>query len=197
MAGPRYKQFTQPDAGSSWLQVGDTVLGGNPGDISGGDSGNEFHYSAASDILNLTGSVTIGGDLTVQGTTITIGSEIQIADRYILMNSEYTAAAAIDAGLVINVDPAATSFSISGIASSVITVTAGDPSAVLAAGDFLLVQNPATAGNAGIYEVLSATINSVTIDTTPVHAWSNTAIADDATTQGPVPSSTRPAPTRR
>jgi len=128
----------------------------------------------------------IDGNLTVNGTTTTIDSEIQTADNFILLNSEYTSDAAQTAGLVLNIDPAATSFSISDIASDVITVVAGDPSAALSAADFLLIQDPANPANAGIYEVLSATASTVTIDATPVEAFSGTSLVDDATVQGTI-----------
>jgi len=128
----------------------------------------------------------IDGNLTVNGTTTTVNSEVQTADNFILLNSEYTSDAAQTAGLVLNIDPAATSFSISDIASDVITVVAGDPSAVLAAADFVLIQNPANASNAGLYEVLSTTVSSITIDATPVEAFSGTALVDDATVQGTI-----------
>ena len=87
---------------------------------------------------------------------------------------------------MLNIDPAATSFGISDIATNVITVASGDPSAVLSAADFLLVQDPATPGNAGIYEVLSTTATTITIDTTPVEAFSANGLTDDATVQGTV-----------
>ena len=128
----------------------------------------------------------IDGNLTVNGTTTTIDSEIQTADNYILLNSEYTADTPQTGGLVINVDPAATSFSISDIASNVVTVVAGDPSAVLSPGDFVLIQNPANADNAGLFEVLSTTSSTITIDTTPAEAFTGTGLTDDATAQGTI-----------
>lgn len=129
-------------------------------------------------------NVIVGGRLTINGTTTTVNSEIQTADNYILLNSEYTADAPQSAGLVMNIDPAATSFSISDITSDVVTVTAGDPSAVLSTGDFVLIQNPANSDNVGIYEVLSTTVSSITIDSTPAEVFTGSGLTDDATTQG-------------
>jgi len=126
----------------------------------------------------------ITGNLSVNGTTTSVNSEIQTADNYILLNSEYTADAAQTAGLVLNIDPAATSFSISDVTSDVVTVVAGDPSAVLVAGDFVLIQNPSNVSNAGLFEVLSTTVSTITIDTTPAEAFTGTGLTDDATTQG-------------
>jgi len=126
----------------------------------------------------------IDGNLTINGTTTTIDSQVQTADNYILLNSEYTADAPQTAGLVLNIDPASTSFSISDITTNVVTVVSGDPSAVLSAGDFVLIQNPANASNAGLREVLSTTITSITIDPTPVEAFTGAGLTDDATVQG-------------
>jgi hypothetical protein len=128
----------------------------------------------------------IDGNLTVNGTQTIVDTELQTADNYILLNSEYTSDAPQTAGLVLNIDPAATSFSISGIATNIVTVAAGDPSLVLAAGDFVLIQNPATADNAGVYEVLSTTISTITVDTTPIEPFSGTGLVDDATAQGTI-----------
>jgi hypothetical protein len=124
----------------------------------------------------------VGRDAVIDGNPI--NSEIQTADNYVLLNAEYTSDAPQTAGLVLNIDPAATSFTISDIASDVVTVGAGDPSAVLSAGDFVLLQNPANPANAGIFEVLSTTITSITIDTTPIEPFSGSGLVDDATVQG-------------
>jgi hypothetical protein len=136
--------------------------------------------------LNLDGDATITGDLTVQGTTTSIGgSNTLFADDFVVLNSQYTADTAVDVGLVFNIDPAATSFSISSITSNVISVTAGDPSAALSAGDFILITGQASEpGNDGIFEVLSATASTLTIDTTPAESVSQSSLTDNATTEG-------------
>lgn len=142
------------------------------------------------DTITLGGSgseVVIPGNLTVQGTTTTVDSMLQTADNYILQNSEYTADAAQTAGLVMNIDPDATSFAISGIATNVVTVVAGSPTgAGYAAGDFVLLQDPANPANAGIFEISAADATTITIDTTPTEAFSGTGLTDDATTQGTI-----------
>lgn len=195
MAGPRYKQFTQPDAGSSFVRVGAAALGGAPGDISGGNGTNEFSFVALTGVLTISGpsvqttlggDVTIQGNLEVQGTTTTVDSQLQTADRYILLNSDYTSDIALDAGLVMNIDPSATAFSIDDITSNVITVVAGDPSSVLSVADFILIQNPGDVDNVGVYEVLLVDATTITIDTVPADSWSGGALVDDATTQGTV-----------
>lgn len=129
-------------------------------------------------------NATIDGNLTVNGTTTTVNTEVQTADNFILLNSEYTSDTPQTAGLVLNIDPAPTTFPIADITSDVVTVGAGDPSATLSPGDFVLIQNPANQDNAGLYEVLSTTASSITIDPTPAEAFSGTGLTDDATTQG-------------
>jgi hypothetical protein len=161
------------------VEVGVTLGPSALGDIRAGNGVNELFWDASAGVLTV-------DNLFVGGTTTTINTEVQTADNYILLNSNYTGDAPRAAGLVMNIDPSATTFSISGITSNEITVVAGDPSTALAAADFLLIQNPADTNNAGVYEVLSTTGSSVTIDSTPVEAFSGTGLTDDPTTQGTV-----------
>ena len=161
------------------LDVGQTSGSTTTGDIKAGDGVNEFSWDASEGLLTVP-------NLEVSGTTTTINSEVQTADNYILLNSDYTADTPQTGGLVFNVDPSATSFSVSDITSNVITVTAGDPSAALGAGDLILVQDPSTAANAGLYEVLSTTASTITIDATPAEPFSGNSLTDDATAQGTV-----------
>jgi hypothetical protein len=182
--------------GQGGIELGSAVVGSaEDGDILAGNATYTFLWDTSAGLLSLTGAgagittagdVVVGGNLTVNGTTTTVDSELQTADNYVLLNSEYTADAAQTAGLVLNIDPAAASFSISDITSNVITVTT-DPTS-LGAGDFILIQDPADPSNAGIYEVLTATTgpNEITIDTTPAETFSGTSLANDATAQGTV-----------
>jgi len=176
-----------------------SITAAEAGDIVAGDGTMELFWDTSTGLLSLTGagaglttdgSVIIGGDLTVNGTTTTVNSEIQTADNYILLNSEYTAAAAQASGLILNIDPFATSFGINdivdGTGGSVITVTSGDPSASLSVGNFILIENPATAGNAGIFEVSAVNSTTITIEVSPAEAFSGTSLTDDATVQGTV-----------
>jgi hypothetical protein len=131
-----------------------------------------------------TGSVIVQGNLSVSGTTTTINSELQTADRYILLNSEYTGDAALSSGFVFNVDPDPVSFSIVGISSNVISIGGtDDPATYLAAGDFILIQGPTDPGNAGIFEVSAVNniLNTITIKTMPVEPFSGNSLFDDAT----------------
>ncbi len=130
------------------------------------------------------GDVQIDGNLTVSGTTTTIDTELQTADAHILLNSEYTADAALANGIVMNVDPDGTSFSITDITTNVITTAGDHVAAGYAVGDFILIQNPANPANAGVFEIGAVTATTITIDTTPVEGFSGTALTDDATAQG-------------
>lgn len=161
------------------LDLGTTGGATALGDVKASDGVNELFWDASEGLLTIP-------NLHVSGTTTVVNTEIQTADNYMLFNSEYVGNTPQKSGLVFNVDPAATNFSIASIAANVITVASGNPGAVLAAADFILVHNPATLSNAGIYEVLSANATSVTIDTTPVESFSNASMTNDATAQGTV-----------
>jgi hypothetical protein len=138
--------------------------------------------------MTVTGDVTITNDLLVQGTTTSIGgSNTLFADDFIILNSEYTSAAAVDVGLVFNIDPAATSFGIDDITSNVITVTSGDPSAALSVADFILITgNDSQPENNGIFEVGARDATTITIDTTPAEGISQNALTNNAVTEGTV-----------
>ena len=75
---------------------------------------------SSSDTVNIQGDFTVAGDqiitgnLTVNGTTTTVNSEIATADDQIHLNSEYTnTSAAKDAGLIFTVEPLGVAYSIS------------------------------------------------------------------------------------
>ena len=161
------------------LDVGTTTGSTVLGDIKASDGTNELFWDASDGLLTVP-------NLHVSGTTTIVNSEIQTADNYILLNSEYVGDAPQSSGLVMNVDPAATSFAISDITSNVITVVAGNPGAALSAADFILVQDPANIANVGVYEVLSANATTITVDTTPAEPFCGNGLVDDATVQGTV-----------
>jgi hypothetical protein len=109
---------------------------------------------AASDIIEIGGDFTVGGNLTVNGTTTTINSEIQTADDFIFLNSEYTADTAKVGGIIWNIDPAATTFPVTtgAFSNANIVGVSVDPSS-LSAGDIILVQGAADPANNGLFEV--------------------------------------------
>lgn len=136
---------------SRTVTTGDTVT-----------TGGEWTYSE---------NVVISGDLTVNGTTTTINSEIQTADRFILQNAIYTGGGtgvAISSGSVYNVQPVAdaSAFTISAADTTLPNagtpgfVLTSDPTGTLAAGDVLLVTGATNSENNGLFEVDS--INTTT-----------------------------------
>ena len=128
---------------------------------------------SSADTSNVQGDLTVAGDtvltgnLTVNGTTTTVNSEIQTADRSIVMNSDYTADAVEDAYIMAVTDPNPPATAWTGSNYNIFienkasikfqgsTAPASDP-AWPAAGDLVLIKgNPNTADN-GIYEVKTA-----------------------------------------
>jgi len=140
--------------------------------------------SATLRVPNSVDAATLDSSLTVSG-KLALSSEMTVADRFPLLNSDYTSDTALTSGFVFNVDPSATSFTITGISSNVISLS-GNPTGSIATNDFILIQNPNLLENKGLYEVASITTNSVTIDTSPTEDFSNSVIVDDATSQGTV-----------
>jgi len=147
---------------------------------------------AASDTIEIGGDFTVGGNLTVNGTTTTINSEVQTADDFILLNSEYTADTAKVGGIIWNIDPAATTFPVTtGAFSGANTVEVSvDPTSSLIAGDIILVQGAADPANNGLFEVALAsgtgpyTITTESTVTTDLGLQST--FVTDSTAQGTV-----------
>jgi hypothetical protein len=137
----------------------------------------------AGDSINIgtTGATTtIPGDLVVEGTTTSVDSEVvNIADNHLYLNKDYTTAVAQTGGLVVNYLPTATATTSTtgGFASATTVNTVG--AATFTAGDFVQVSGAATAANDGVYEVLTHAANVLTIDSTPVEDWVQTAFTTD------------------
>jgi len=131
-------------------------------------------------------TVTIPGDLVVDGTTTAIDSEVvNIADNHLYLNKDYATVAAQTGGLVVNYLPTATaSTTDTGGFATTTTVNVGDGTA-LAAGDFIQVSGAADPTNDGLYEVLSVAAGGdpdiITIDASPTHDFVQTAFTVDAT----------------
>ena len=142
--------------------------------ILGFDSTNTLPVLPSSaDTANVQGDLTVAGDtvltgnLTVNGTTTTVNSEIQTADRSIVMNSDYTADAVEDAYIMAVTDPNPPSTAWTGSNYNIFienkasikfqgsTAPASDP-AWPAAGDLVLIKGNPNAADNGIYEVKTA-----------------------------------------
>jgi hypothetical protein len=120
----------------------------------------------------------------VSANTTIVNTELQTADRYVLLNSEYSGDAPFSSGFVFNIDPNPTSYTIVGISSNVVSLGGtDDPTGTLGAGDFILIQSPTNPGNAGIFEVdsVSSIMNTVTIKTMPTEPFSGVSLIDDGT----------------
>lgn len=125
-------------------------------------------------------TVTVSGDLVVNGTTTSVDSEVvNIADNHLYLNKDYTTTSAQTGGLVVNYLPTATgdTSTTGGFATTTTVNTVG--AATFSAGDFVQVSGAATAANDGIYEVLTHAANVLTIDSTPVHSFAQTAFTVD------------------
>jgi hypothetical protein len=103
----------------------------------------------------------IDGDLTVNGTTTTIHSEVvNIRDNHLYLNADYTTVAAQTGGIVINVLPTATADSVGGAFTAGVAATSNPTvvttgSATFAAGDVIQIAGADIQANDGIFEVLS------------------------------------------
>jgi hypothetical protein len=130
----------------------------------------------AGDTLELsTGSLIVGGNLTVAGTKVTNEAEtVLVADNHTYVNAGYTTAAAQTGGLIVNYLPTATVDSTTGAgvftpginATSDPTVTTAAAS-VFSASDLVQISGSDNSGeNNGLYEVLSHSGNLLTIRST-------------------------------
>ncbi len=125
---------------------------------------------SSSDTTNIQGDFTVAGDttltgnLTVNGTTTTVNSEIQTADRSIVMNSDYSAGAVEDAYIMAVTDPNPASTAWTGAnynifienSSSIKFQGSTAPSSTAqwpSAGDLVLIKGNPNADDNGIYEV--------------------------------------------
>jgi len=131
--------------------------------ILGYDSTNNLPVlPSSSDTANVQGDLTVAGDqvitgnLTVNGTTTTVNSEIATADDQIHLNSAYTnTSAAKDAGLIFTVEPLGAAYSISEFGGGVNKDNMTLSSAVSnwSAGDIIQISGCSFAENNGLYEL--------------------------------------------
>jgi len=134
-------------------------------------------------------TVTVAGNLVVEGTTTSIDSvNLLLADNFQLINSDYAGVAAESGGIVVNYNPTATTQSgaIGGVASTS-TITVSNGASGFAAGDLILVTGADNVDNNGIYEFLSETAaipNVITINTTPSSDFAQNVFVTDVTDTG-------------
>lgn len=131
--------------------------------ILGFDSTNNLPVlPSSSDTSNVQGDLTVAGDqiitgnLTVNGTTTTVNSEIATADDQIHLNSAYTnTSAAKDAGLIFTVEPLGVAYSISefGGGSNKDNMTLSSAVSNWSAGDIIQISGCSFPENDGLYEL--------------------------------------------
>jgi hypothetical protein len=121
----------------------------------------------------------VKGNLTVSGTTTSVSTEnVLVKDRFMLINSELTVGNE-SGGIAINHNVIA-SVSATAFTNGGGVITCGDLTGTITNGDFILVSG--SVQNNGIYEVLTRTATSITIDAAPVASYlSNTTLTDETT----------------
>jgi len=142
-------------------------------------------------------SLVVDGDLTVNGTTTTIHSEVvNIRDNHLYLNADYTTTVAQTGGMVVNVLPTATADTVAAggftagvpaVSNPTVITTVGG---VFAAGDIIQVSGAADQSNDGIYEVLSHVGTTLTIRgvglTAVTQSWFQNQFDTDATAGGDI-----------
>jgi hypothetical protein len=127
-------------------------------------------------------TTTVRGDLAVNGTTTTVDSEtVLVADNHLYLNNGYTTTTAQTGGLVVNYLPLAggTTSTTGGFATtSTVNVTLA---AGLSPGDIIQVSGAANPANDGIYVVDTHLTNVITIKTTLIDDFFQTAFTVDNT----------------
>lgn len=156
----------------------------------------------AGDNITLGGSgstVTVSGDLVVNGTTTSVDSEVvNIADNHMYLNDGYTAVSAQTGGLVVNYLPTAVTDTVAGGAfESSATSGSGDGEVEVAdttgfaVGDFIQVSGANNQANDGLYEVAAllttpARLQIRGVTTATVEDFTQTDFTTDATVAGTI-----------
>lgn len=114
--------------------------------------------------------VTVGGNLTVLGTTVSTDSEtVLVADNHLYLNAGYTNGSPVTGGLVINYDPSATFDAVAAGGFTAGEAGVSNPTlatvgaATFAASDLIQISSAADPANNGLYEVLSHAANVLTV----------------------------------
>jgi hypothetical protein len=113
----------------------------------------------------------VEGNLTVTGVTTSINSEnVLIADRFMVLNGEYTSAAPQTAGFAVNYAPLK-EFAVTNFTQPATIHVSSDltADANVAAGKFIIVAG--SDNNNGVYEIASLDANTITINTTPAASY--------------------------
>lgn len=119
--------------------------------------------------LNVANNLNVSGNLTVSGTTTTVNTEtINAEANYICLNKNYNSDAAQTCGQVYNVDPEATSYSITSFGSTSMVSTSLATGFV--AGDLVIIVGANNDNNNGIFEISASAGTLATIKAAGVAA---------------------------
>lgn len=117
--------------------------------------------------LDVDGDVRFTGNLTVEGSTTTVGSEtVLLADNHLYLNNGYTTVSAETAGLVANYLPTATADTVAGSYVAGVPATSNPTVVTTGSGTFStgdLIQFSGSNDNDGLFEVLTHTGTTLTI----------------------------------
>lgn len=169
------------DSNDGAINIGTASATGRDITIGNATGDSSVVVNAGTGEILLNAGTTINGNLNVLGTTTSIDSVVvNIADNYLYLNKDYTTASGKTGGLVVNYLPTATADAADtgGFATTSTVITVG--SATFAAGDIIQISNSDNAANDGLYEVLTHTGTTLTIDTTPQEDFSQTGFTVDA-----------------
>jgi hypothetical protein len=136
--------------------------------------------------LNVANNLNVSGNLTVSGTTTTVNTEtINAEANYICLNKNYNSDAAQTCGQVYNVDPEATSYSITSFGSTSMVSTSLATGFV--AGDLVIIVGANNDNNNGIFEISASAGTLATIKAAGVAAdYVQNLFTADATAGGTI-----------
>lgn len=128
----------------------------------------------SSDELSVPGDLLVAGNLTVVGATSTVNSEVNLADRFLALNANYSADTALACGIVFNVNPtnAAQTGNINFASGTTIQIS-GDITSSFGANKIILIRDAEDGPNNGLYEVHSSAHSSGTTTITIKDAVTN------------------------
>jgi hypothetical protein len=111
---------------------------------------------SSSDDLNIPGNLVVTQNLTVNGTTTTVDSEIATADNFVHLNAKYMADPIKNGGFVFTVDPENNELTSNLNISSATTIAiSGTHAANFAANDIIQITDSEDSANDGLYEIHS------------------------------------------
>jgi len=166
----------------------------------GATNATDVTVGSASTPVLVPGSLTVDGILTVSGGTTSISStDVLIADRHMLLNSNYTADAPVTAGIIVNYDPNPTGATEAVAATGFLSAASavGTDCEVFVAsttgfsvGDFVLITGANTEDNNGIYEISLVNTNTslemAGVGTPTADTFTQTDFTDDTTVAGTI-----------